>query len=185
MTQSIQDWLNEMPPESEIEWKEGIDDKGNTVSVAYQPIWVIEDLLNSYCKKMERDHWDRSKHHYSFVEIGNFVYLATSHEILILGRSILCSSCIKISDYPNNTNYLQTGIAEATKAGVKVLGNRFGASLNDRKALKSNNVPDGNGSTANIRPKATPDADVRKHYAEAIASGKFNLVREYEKNYEF
>lgn len=123
---NISEWLIAPPPEEEI-----TKDK---IKGEYLDITVVERLLDDYCKAMSCC-WSRKTHHYSFHTIGGEAWLATSLEIHFNHRDahvILCGSFIRLADYPYNRNMVQTGISEATKAGVKILGNRFGKSLNDR-----------------------------------------------------
>lgn len=138
-------------PESEIEKNED--------GSLFIPIRIIEELLDSVSEKT----WDRVNHKYSFhIDAAGDQSLATSFELKLIAfggeRTLLCSSFIRLKDYENNSNILQTGIAEATKAGVKVLGKRFGKDLNHSIQNKKEKVP----------IKRKPDAKVMSAYMNAI-----------------
>lgn len=127
----------------------------------YIPIWQVENDLDTLCGK----NWSRYDHKYSLhTDHSGYEWLATSLllEINVVGvkRILVCSSFISAEHYAGNTNLLQTGVAEATKAGVKVLGKRFGKELNDRF------VP----NVKKIKPpiKARPDSAVINAYHKAI-----------------
>ncbi len=153
----IQKWLKEPVPEEEIELLDETDSKS-----AYQPIWVIETLLD----RLTSNNWNRLNHKYSFHPDSMGVeWLATSHEIELFyegtRRVLICSSFINPNQYLDTRNLLQTGIAEATKAGVKILGSRFGKGLNDRMVLKT--------KPKRTKVKVTPDAKVMQAYINAVA----------------
>lgn len=128
----------------------------------YIPIWQVENDLNH----VTHSQWGRFNHKYSFhVDINGIEWLATSHELEVnyagTKRILLCSSFISPLDYKGTKNFIHTGIAEATKAGVKVLGKRFGRELNERTALK-----------VKIKKepiKARPDSKVMTAYLKAVA----------------
>jgi hypothetical protein len=145
----------------------------NDDGTAYIPIWAVEndlDTLTGY-------DWSRNHHHYSFdTDSTGLNWLSTSLELHIayMGRSktLLCGSRICISSYQDNSNLIQTGIAEATKAGVKVLGIRFGKELNERTVLKTS------APKKKVPIKRKPDAKVMKVYTEAVMK---NNVTEQER----
>lgn len=155
-TDDINVWLDSEVPETDIEL---LDDK-DTMS-AYIPIWIIESLLDY----LSFNKWDRRNHKYSFhPDHSGGEWLATSIELEItyagMTRTLICSSFINTSSYPENKNILQTGIAEATKSGVKILGRRFGKCLNERAVMKK--------KVARVAIKVKPDSKVMATYLNAI-----------------
>jgi peroxiredoxin len=88
---------------------------------------------------------------------------------------LICSSFINPKEYPDNTNLLQTGIAEATKAGVKVLGVRFGKSLNARTVFKKRNLK--------AAVKRNPDNKVLQAYHAAKSKDDFDTINRIEEMY--
>lgn len=167
MIENIQDWLKQPVPIAEIEK----NDDGSE----FQPIWVIESLLDELCNY----NWSRHSHRYSLHETHNNWWLATSivTELKYNGirRNLVCGSFINMNDYPGNSNMLQTGIAEATKAGVKVLGSRFGYSLNNRTSSVKLKKP----------VKMSPDKKIRLDYANAVNAGDTEKINMYESIYDF
>ena len=156
MIENIKEWLNSPVPEEELESKD------SAPGIVYQPIWVIEKLLNELSDK----NWDRVDHKYSFhTDNAGTQWLATSHLLKVnvggVERTLLCSSFINPLEYGETSNLLQTGIAEATKAGVKVLGTRFGFALNNRTVLKEKKTK--------IKSKVVPDAKILASYHKAVA----------------
>jgi hypothetical protein len=149
-SENIKDWLAGEPPITEE--KDG---------ALYVPIWQVEADLNELCE----NNWSRHNHKYSLhTDHDGDVWVATSVITEVnygeLRRLLICSSYIRAAEYPDSKNILQTGIAEATKAGVKVLGNRFGYALNDRTVLKE--------KPAKQRIKPKPDAQILKAYNKAL-----------------
>lgn len=147
--ENYQAWLNENPPITEE--KDG---------ALFIPIWAVEGDLLSLCGH----NWSRYDHKYSFYNDHNGdLWLATSIITEVnyeeIKRTLACSSFIRQLDYPDGKNFLQTGISEATKAGVKVLGPRFGYSLNDRSVPKKKTKE---------RVKAAPDNQIMKAYRKAV-----------------
>ncbi len=170
MIENIQEWLQLPVPKEEIE----LNDDGSE----FQPIWVIEKLLDELCNY----NWSRHSHRYSLHEIGNSFWLATSIITEIkynlppgtVRRNLACSSFLDLSQYTNNSNILQTGIAEATKAGVKVLGSRFGYSLNQRTAKKIRE-----------KTKMPPDKKIKEQYARYVSEKNESKVKLLESIYDF
>jgi isopropylmalate/homocitrate/citramalate synthase len=141
--------------------KEPVNVEENADKSQYIPIWQVERDLDM----ITMCNWSRYDHKYSFhADNEGTEWLATSHLLRlnygIVERILVCSSFINPTEY-GITNILQTGIAEATKAGVKVLGKRFGIELNDRT------VPKG---TAKVRKqhKAKPDKSIMDAYLKAV-----------------
>jgi hypothetical protein len=167
MITNIPDWLKLPVPPEEIE----LNDDGSE----FQPIWVIESLLDELCNS----NWSRHSHRYSFHEMYNTFWLATSivTEVKYTGtrRNLACSSYINLLDYSGNSNILQTGIAEATKAGVKILGSRFGYSLNKRTTSPKKRAA----------VKMPPDKKIRLAYAEAVSHQEQDKIKMLESIYDF
>lgn len=172
MKENLQEWLNSPVPETELEHKDSSPD------IVYQPIWVIEKLLD----EMTQNNWSRTDHKYSFHSDKEGVeWLATSHTLNFCNdageqRVLLCSSFINPMEYQETSNLLHTGIAEATKAGVKVLGDRFGKSLNSRTILKEKKTP--------VKSKAVPDARILKAYHKAITDNDQETIDRLVKIYD-
>lgn len=174
----ITKWLDEHPTIAMLEQneKDGSD---------YIPIWMIETLLNEYSNLMVTDMtdtvlpWSRYNHKYAFHEVAGFEWLSTSLELKVGNRILLCGSMIKLLDYPDNSNWIATGIAEATKAGVKVLGNKFGKSLNARTVLKNKN-----GTQQKTSHKMKPDAEIRKKHLQAIIAKDEVTIMKLEAAYD-
>jgi hypothetical protein len=169
----IQDWLNQPVPDEEISWTE------DAQPAAYQPIWVIEFLLN----QLSENTWERYDHKYSFhTDREGFEWLATSHLLKVqlgkteVSRVLVCSSFIRLIDYGGNSNILQTGIAEATKAGCKVLGCRFGNTLNNRAEIKVKSVKE------RVKPK--PDAKILMQYNQAKEFKQTDIINKIEEIYD-
>lgn len=158
----IIEWLSVEPdPKSELEYNED--------GSAYIPIWKIEDYLDKLCEGK----WSRPGHKYSFHTILSTEWLATSHDLEVnyagMKRILLCSSFINTLDYSDSKNILQAGVAEATKAGCKVLGARFGKNLNDRNILKPKIVKE--------RAKAKPDDSILKAYWAAFNKNDMSTMK--------
>jgi hypothetical protein len=152
--ENTQEWLNSDPPI--IEEKDG---------ALFVPGWAVEADLNLLCEY----NWNRHNHKYSFhVDHNGDEWVATSVLLelhyfisgITVKRILAGSSFIKIADYPESKNILQTGITEATKAGTKVLGNRFGYSLNNRTVIKEKQKKE--------RVKSAPDPQIMKAYLKAV-----------------
>lgn len=168
----IEKWLKEQVPEEEIELLDDTDPKS-----AYMPIWVIETLLD----RLTMGNWNRLNHKYSFhPDTMGVEWLATSHELELLydgvRRVLICTSFINPNQFLDTRNLMQTGIAEATKAGVKVLGSRFGKGLNDRMVLKT--------KPKRQKIKVTPDAKVMKAYMEAVAENDTEKINNLLSHYD-
>lgn len=146
--QEIAVWLNEEP--TEIEWTDDLK------PAAYIPIWAVENYLDI----LSDSSWERYDHKFVWREMFNTIMLSTSHLLKVRNRVLLCSSIIDPAQYNGSGNLLHTGIAEATKAGVKVLGRKFGRFLNERDILKEKPV--------RVKRKAAPDAQIMKAYLNAI-----------------
>lgn len=147
---------------------------------SYIPIWQVENDLNDLCKC----NWGRFEHKYSFhANHSGEEWLSTSHLLEVnysgMKRILLCSSLINPKEYPGNSNLLQTGIAEATKAGVKVLGKRFGKELNDRVISKAATKP-------NRKPpiKARPDNTVMSAYIKAVSEKDTKKIEQLLARYD-
>lgn len=143
----------------------------------YIPIWQVEKDLDT----ISDGRWSRKNHKYSFHPISDASrILATSHELIIqyggVERILLCSSLIDPVDYPGVKNLLQTGIAEATKAGVKILGKRFGGELNDRTVPKKvkNKLP----------VKVKPDKAVLTAYTKAVMDNDTKKIEQLLTRYD-
>ena len=178
------EWLDSAVPDDEISEKDG---------GLFQDIRVIESLLDAYTGK----NWNRLKHQYSFHltpsispdDPGQYL-LATSCELIIPGvdhgdrdRVILCTSCIDVAQYPNQPNILMTGLSEATKAGVKVLGRRFGKDLNEeRGAGRRESTSDNGRKRAPVKMK--PDAKIMKEYLNAVSTGNKEKVSKLKEIYD-
>ena len=155
---------------------EPINVEQNDNGSLFIPIWQVEKDLDAFTE----NNWSRFNHRYSFqTDHTGVEWVVTSHELEIyyggLKRILLCSSIINPQEYIGNSNIIHTGISEATKAGVKVLGKRFGSELNDRVAPKKKKK----------EPiKARPDATVMKAYVKACMDndkGKINqLLSRYD-----
>lgn len=149
-------WLNEEP--TEIEWTDDLK------PAAYIPIWAVENYLDI----LSDSSWERYDHKYVWREMFNTTMLSTSHLLKVRNRVLLCSSIIDPAKYQDSGNLLQTGIAEATKAGVKVLGRKFGRFLNERNVLKPK--PD------RVKRKAAPDAQIMKAYLKAMHDNDIKTI---------
>lgn len=165
--ENYKEWLNEEVPDFELDEKDG---------ALFIPIWVVESLLD----ELSGCNWNRYEHKYSLHPDSNGVeWLATSHLLDVFygdgKRTLLCSSFINPQQYPDAKNLLQTGIAEATKAGVKVLGVRFGKSLNERTTFKK--------KKAKVPIKRTPDKKVLQAYADAIQREDEETISKIESMY--
>lgn len=143
----------------------------------YIPIWQVENDLNY----ISHGKWGRFSHKYSFhIDHNGVEWLATSHELDVnyngVKRILLCSSFISPLDYKETKNFIHTGIAEATKAGVKVLGKRFGRELNERTVLKP--------KTKKEPIKARPDNKVMAAYLKAVAEKDTPTIERLLKRYD-
>jgi hypothetical protein len=179
MITDIKAWLDEHPTPDMIEQNPDGSD--------YLPIWVVENLLEELYENKATE-WDRKNHQYMVHEINGFLYLSTSFELFLkngihpeFNRTILCGSMIKLLDYPDNSNWIATGIAEATKAGVKVLGNKFGKSLNARTVLKNKNGSDKKRNTELLKP----DKEIRLQHGRALLENDTDAIQKLEKIYDF
>jgi hypothetical protein len=143
----------------------------------YIPIWQVENDLDHLCG----NNWSRHSHKYSFhVGHSGEEWLSTSHLLEVnysgMKRVLLCSSIITLQEYPFNSNLVQTGIAEATKAGVKVIGRRFGKELNDRTISKEKKKKD--------PIKARPDKSVMNAYMKAVADKDTSKIDQLLSRYD-
>lgn len=144
---------------------------------SYIPIWQVEKDLN----EVTEGNWSRYDHKYSFHpdKEGN-EWLSTSHLLEVnysgMKRILLCSSLINPMEYPGNSNLLQTGIAEATKAGVKVLGKRFGSELNERVLPKQKKKKE--------PIKARPDKAIMTAYTNAIMQNDTAKIEQLLSRYD-
>lgn len=143
----------------------------------YIPIWQVEKDLDF----ISNSNWSRAKHQYAFhADHSGEEWLSTSCEVMLtysgMERILLCSSIISPKQYPMNQNILQTGIAEATKAGVKILGRRFGNELNARNIPKTKKVKD--------PIKSRPDNKVMSAYLKAIAEKDETTIERLLKRYD-
>lgn len=173
---SIEWWLQQSVPDEEISTKDG---------GLFQDIRVIESLLDAYtCRK-----WSRANHRYEFHEGA----LSTSFELILPDeddtrrtRVILCASLIDLADYDGNPNLLMTGISEATKAGVKILGRRFGKDLNEERGV-GRKIDNTIAAPKKKREavKMMPDAKIKKELAMAVASGNRDKVAKLKDMYDF
>lgn len=141
--------------------KDPVNIEENADKSQYIPIWQVERDLNY----LSDSNWSRFDHKYSFhADHEGTEWLATSHLLKIsyggMERILVCSSFINPNEY-GISNILQTGVAEATKAGVKVLGKRFGIELNERTAPKKT-------APAKEKKKAAPDKTIMAAYTKAI-----------------
>lgn len=139
--------------------KDPVNIEENNDKSQYIPIWQVERDLDY----LSNGNWSRFDHKYSFhADHEGTEWLATSHLLKIsyvgMERILVCSSFINPNEY-GISNILQTGIAEATKAGVKVLGKRFGIELNERTMPKK---------PPKVKRKATPDKAIMSAYTKAI-----------------
>lgn len=158
----------EPDPKTDLEY----NDDGS----AYIPIWKVETWLD----ELTAGTWGRSNHKYSIHPGHSNEWLATSHELKLsyagVDRILLCSSFIDPIQYPGARNLLQTGIAEATKAGVKILGSRFGKNLNDRTIIKA--------KTTKERIRKKPDATVMKAYMAAFGKQDMETMKRLVEVYD-
>lgn len=171
MIENIKEWLDTEPAITEQ----------NEDGSLYVPIWAIESDLNELCKTKDGVYeWSRHNHKWLVhVDHNGEEWLATSILVELnyegIKRLLSGSSFISPSQYPDSKNFLQTGISEATKAATKVLGNRFGYSLNDRTVIKK---------TSKERKKAKPDEQILKAYHKAKSDGDSETISRLSNVYD-
>lgn len=163
-SEDMQKWLGTEPPII-CQNDQGFD---------YIPIRDLEDTLDEY-----DPFWARENHRYHFVEVGDYLYLSTSIQIVVVASRVLTGgSMLKLNDYPDNENIIQTGISEATKAAAKVLGRRFGKYLNENRRETPAREP-------KTIKKLPADHSIRQIYARSVAEGIWGVVERLESIYDF
>jgi hypothetical protein len=163
-------FLDAEVPQEEIETINGAQ---------YQPIWVIENLLDELTSAT----WNRCNHKFEVKEFGDDVHILTSIEVHVnyggYSRVLIGGSSISGKDYPDNPNPAQVGIAEATKAAVKVLGRRFGRYLNDRDVNKETGK-----RTEKKAVKIFADVGIMLEYTRAIQENDIEKINNLQAAYD-
>lgn len=171
-------WLDTEVPADEISEKEG---------GLFQDIRVVENLLDAYTSKS----WGRKNHNYEFhtitVDGHTETYLSTSIEIHLGcedGRVLIGGSMLKLTDYAENPNIVMTGVSEATKAAVKVLGRRFGKDLNEESG--AGRRPETNRKTTVKRAPVLmkPDKKIMNEYLQAVCAGDKQKIEKMKSIYD-
>lgn len=164
---TIKEWLNQHPPENEIQKDEqGFD---------HIPIGIVEELLDNF------DNWNATDFKYTVSRVGNnsiadaSILLTVQYNDKVIKRT----GAKTIPVYSSTDNNL----SEAAKSicirnAAKTLGNRFGRSLNNRCVIGE---PD---AAIDSRQDATGNMIVIQKWKNAEKNGDYATLDELDHQYK-